>query len=117
MAIKRLLIKITLSAIVLGLSVMFVVQVILHHANKTKTFVSPDGQYVVTIYVYSFLSLAMPGQGNDRDGYALVTDLTGRELCKIDVLLAGHIQQTDVRWRGNRVSVLGTDGFKVCVLQ
>ena len=87
-------------------------------ATPRATFPSPNGgAYKVVVYVYSLPTVAMPGQGSDRDGFARVyNSASGALLCEIDVPLAGQVYEHDIRWRGDTVAIPGWEGFESCPL-
>lgn len=114
--------KLVLRAVVMIISIVAVVILVVvinpHMGGVERaSFSSPGGDYKAVIYVYSLPTVAMPGQGSDRDGFARVFNARGRLLCEMDIPLAGQVDEHAVRWFPKSVSLPGREGFEDCPLQ
>lgn len=115
---RTLKVIITAFVMIIVLTVVAVVATVINPklgATAIETFTYQP--YEVILYSYSLPTFAMPGQGGDRDGFARVYNtVSGRLLCEMDIPMAGHVHENDIRWWPKSVSLPGDQGFQDCPL-
>lgn len=73
-----------------------------------QTFISPDGNHTIEIYLMNGLIPlpTMPGQGGDGPGLLVLRDNQGRTLHKIKIDGANSIDDNSIMWEDDHVFLI-----------